>query len=175
MGRSLTIKAERKPDHGENETFGIHEIRYGSFERTLLLPPEVNSQSVKATYRNGVLELSMDTTEGFNIAAPSAPLAHSSQRDFLASNPSFHEVLDELEEGGSMSRDESRLFRENYDFFQKNRSLVELCGATSGPSVRTMSLPPSRKKVVIAFPLVNFAWAKLPSTAVSVAGCTAYP
>ena len=64
-GGSLTIRAER----GE-ETKVRHrsEFRYGSFERTVPLPRGGNEDDVKASYKNGVLEVSV----GLGEAKPAA-------------------------------------------------------------------------------------------------------
>ncbi|MBI5827021.1 MAG: Hsp20/alpha crystallin family protein [Deltaproteobacteria bacterium] len=37
----------------------FHEASYGSFERTITIPEGIKSDEVHATYRNGVLELTM--------------------------------------------------------------------------------------------------------------------
>jgi HSP20 family protein len=57
----LTIRAER----GE-QTKGRHrsEFRYGSFERTVRLPRGADQDDVDASYKNGVLEVSVGLTEG---------------------------------------------------------------------------------------------------------------
>ena len=52
----LTIHAERY-----DETEGKHrsEFRYGSFTRSLSLPSSANEDDVTATYRNGILTISV--------------------------------------------------------------------------------------------------------------------
>jgi HSP20 family protein len=52
----LTIRAERS-----DKTEGKHrsEFRYGSFSRTLALPPNADEDAVSATYRHGILEISV--------------------------------------------------------------------------------------------------------------------
>ena len=56
----MTIKGESKKEHhGEGEDYHHMERHYGFFSRTLRLPCKINIDDVKATYKNGVLEISM--------------------------------------------------------------------------------------------------------------------
>ena len=59
---ALTIRGERKHDHRE-ESDGMFwtERGYGSFCRVVPLPPGTISDSAKATFSNGVLEVVMQT------------------------------------------------------------------------------------------------------------------
>lgn len=56
----LTISGERKWDH-EEEQEGVYrsERGYGSFQRVIPLPEGVITDSAKATFKNGVLEIVM--------------------------------------------------------------------------------------------------------------------
>jgi HSP20 family molecular chaperone IbpA len=57
-GRSLTIRGERKEETEEKkEDYYYSERRYGLFARTLPLPAGVEADKVKATFKNGVLEV----------------------------------------------------------------------------------------------------------------------
>lgn len=59
-GNLLTVKGERKAEwEKKKEGYLFHEASYGSFERTITLPEGVKSDAVHATYKNGVLELTM--------------------------------------------------------------------------------------------------------------------
>lgn len=59
-GNLLTVKGERKAEwEKKKEGYMFHEAAYGSFERTITLPEGVKTDEVHATYRNGVLELTM--------------------------------------------------------------------------------------------------------------------
>lgn len=58
----LTIKGERKEEHEDSHR---SEFYYGSFMRTIPLPTGVDEKSVKAEYKDGILEV--------QIAYPSAP------------------------------------------------------------------------------------------------------
>lgn len=54
----LTIRGERHPDPGFRQDQLIRmERRYGPFYRSLNLPAIVDAESVRATYRSGVLEI----------------------------------------------------------------------------------------------------------------------
>lgn len=63
-GDVLVIKGEKKvePDKKEEE-FVKSERFYGAFNRALTLPAEVDSDRVKAVYKNGVLELTLPKKE----------------------------------------------------------------------------------------------------------------
>lgn len=64
----LHIKAERREEEkAEERGYLRHELRYGSFSRTLPLPPGASEEDVKATYRDGILEV--------RIPAPAPPAA----------------------------------------------------------------------------------------------------
>jgi HSP20 family protein len=56
----LTISGERKAEH-EERTAGYYRVErsFGSFRRALTLPEGVDPESVKATFTNGVLEVTV--------------------------------------------------------------------------------------------------------------------
>jgi HSP20 family protein len=57
---TLTIQGERKQEHEENrEGYHRSERSYGSFCRTIPLPEGANTDEAKASFRDGVLEISM--------------------------------------------------------------------------------------------------------------------
>jgi HSP20 family protein len=59
VGDVLTIKGQRE-DKRETKKADLfrREIRYGSFERSIALPEGIKAEDLKASYQNGVLELS---------------------------------------------------------------------------------------------------------------------
>jgi HSP20 family protein len=60
----LTIKGEKKKEEEVNkENYYRCERSYGSFVRSVELPGEVHADSVKASFKNGVLEVRMPKTE----------------------------------------------------------------------------------------------------------------
>lgn len=64
QGNMLTIKGERKREHEEkDENFHRVERSYGSFYRALRLPSEVDGDQIKATYKKGVLKITMPKTK----------------------------------------------------------------------------------------------------------------
>ena len=64
-GDRLTIKGERKVvDEGKRGERFHREVSYGRFERTMVLPGGVDADSVKATYHDGVLEVTMKLPKG---------------------------------------------------------------------------------------------------------------
>jgi HSP20 family protein len=57
---AITISGERKREHEEKgEGFYRSERSYGSFYRSIPLPEGVNADEADATFRNGVLEITM--------------------------------------------------------------------------------------------------------------------
>jgi HSP20 family protein len=59
-GNMLTIRASREERHEKKDRdFLQREISYGKIERTLSLPPGITGEGVKATYRDGILELTI--------------------------------------------------------------------------------------------------------------------
>ena len=59
-GNRLTIKGERKATQEQKHGDYFHrEVRYSTFARTIALPAGVKAEEVQASYRNGVLEVSI--------------------------------------------------------------------------------------------------------------------
>ena len=56
-GDQLTIKGERKTAREGDALY--REVSYGQFERTIKLPDNVDPDTVQATYRDGVLEVTL--------------------------------------------------------------------------------------------------------------------
>ena len=57
---TLTVRGERKFEKEEKEeTFHRIERRYGSFARSFTLPNTVDSEKVKADYKDGVLSIEL--------------------------------------------------------------------------------------------------------------------
>ncbi len=60
----LTVKGERKQETQNTEGgFTRTERAYGTFQRMMVLPTTVDADKVKATYRDGVLEITLPTKE----------------------------------------------------------------------------------------------------------------
>jgi HSP20 family protein len=61
---TLTIKGEKKKeDEVKEEKYYRSERSYGSFVRTLQLPADVQADKVKASFKNGILEVRLPKTE----------------------------------------------------------------------------------------------------------------
>jgi len=61
---TLTIKGEKKKEEEiKRENYYRAERSYGSFLRTLELPKDVHADKVKASFKNGILEVRMPKTE----------------------------------------------------------------------------------------------------------------
>jgi HSP20 family protein len=60
----LTLKGQRNFEKAvEGEAYHRVERAYGSFERSFTLPTNVEPEKIQATYRNGVLQLSLPKRE----------------------------------------------------------------------------------------------------------------
>ena len=61
---TLTIKGEKKKEEEiKEENYYRAERSYGGFLRTLELPKDVHADKVKASFKNGILEVRMPKTE----------------------------------------------------------------------------------------------------------------
>jgi len=61
----LTIKGEKKQEREEKEeNYHLVERSYGSFARSIRLPNEVQSDKINASYKNGVLKVVLQKSEG---------------------------------------------------------------------------------------------------------------
>ena len=61
---TLTVKGERKQESQvDEEGCSRFERSYGAFQRSVLLPPTVDADRVKATYKDGVLEIQLPKKE----------------------------------------------------------------------------------------------------------------
>ncbi|MDP3015843.1 MAG: Hsp20/alpha crystallin family protein [Deltaproteobacteria bacterium] len=60
----LTIKDERKQEKEEKEAnYHLIERSYGSFTRSVRLPGDVQSDKITASYKNGVLKVTLPKSE----------------------------------------------------------------------------------------------------------------
>jgi HSP20 family protein len=60
----LTIKGEKKKEEEDKEeNYYRSERSYGSFVRTLELPKDIHTDKVKASFKNGILEVRLPKTE----------------------------------------------------------------------------------------------------------------
>lgn len=64
----LVVRGEKRQEQEKKEG-GFHHIErsYGSFQRALNLPDDANHDSIKASFKNGVLTITMDKRE---VSAP---------------------------------------------------------------------------------------------------------
>ena len=74
-GDRLTVKGERKDSREEGKGGRAYrEVVYGAFERTMSLPWDVDPETVRAHYKDGVLEISMKAPE--KVGARKIEVAH---------------------------------------------------------------------------------------------------
>lgn len=63
-GEVLTLRGEFKQQEEKKEaTWHMREQRYGSFERSIMLPTEVQTDKAKADFENGILTVSLPKAE----------------------------------------------------------------------------------------------------------------
>ena len=60
-GDVLTIKGEKRQE--KEEDYHLVERSYGSFSRSVRLPAEVESDRIKASYKNGILNITLPKSE----------------------------------------------------------------------------------------------------------------
>ncbi|NSW85160.1 MAG: Hsp20/alpha crystallin family protein [Syntrophobacteraceae bacterium] len=63
VGKTLTLRGERKPDVAENVSYHRRERMAGKFQKAMTLPYEVNAEGVEAECKNGVLKLVLPKAE----------------------------------------------------------------------------------------------------------------
>jgi len=64
MNETLTVSGQRTPDEvGEGVRYHRRERGYGRFTRSLQLPYPVEAENVEATFRNGVLHITLPRAE----------------------------------------------------------------------------------------------------------------
>ena len=60
----LTIKSEKKQDREEKKAdYHLVERSYGAFARSIQLPKEVQSEKINASYKNGILKITLPKSE----------------------------------------------------------------------------------------------------------------
>jgi len=60
----LTLRGEfKQKDEQENTAYHIREQRYGSFERSIMLPSDVQTDKAKADFENGILTITLPKAE----------------------------------------------------------------------------------------------------------------
>jgi HSP20 family protein len=78
-GDLLTIKGSREEKREEKQrNFVFKEVSYGSFERSITLPPGVKTEDIKASYKDGVLELTASVPK--ELAARKVPVEVEAQK-----------------------------------------------------------------------------------------------
>ena len=61
---TLMIKGEKKQEKEEKEeNYHLTERRYGTFTRSILLPQEVESDKIRASYKDGILKITLPKSE----------------------------------------------------------------------------------------------------------------
>ena len=68
----LTISAEREINQKEGEKYSRKEFSYDNFKRTYQLPETVDATNIKATFKNGILEITLAKKEEAKELPPRA-------------------------------------------------------------------------------------------------------
>jgi HSP20 family protein len=80
---TLTLRGERKfervPEKGEKGQGGYHRVEraYGAFERSFTVPETVDSEHVKADYKNGVLTVTLPKKESAKPRKINVEVSHN--------------------------------------------------------------------------------------------------
>jgi HSP20 family protein len=72
----ISAKREERSEDKKKDAYRS-EFRYGEFSRTLPMPPGVDRDSVKANYKDGILEVRMPWPEEKESGVTKVPVAHS--------------------------------------------------------------------------------------------------
>jgi HSP20 family protein len=73
---TLDIRAERKVEEStEQEGTRRSEFRYGSYFRSIALPPNVKESDVSATYKDGILEVHVPLEKKSEASTKAIPVA----------------------------------------------------------------------------------------------------
>jgi HSP20 family protein len=65
VGDMLTIRTLRQEEHETTKRDFLHrEFRYGAIERSMTLPQGVKAEDIKASFSNGLLQLTISMPEG---------------------------------------------------------------------------------------------------------------
>jgi HSP20 family protein len=79
---ALTLHGERREEHEEEREGYYHSEReYGQFHRTIPLPEGVISESAKASFRNGVLEITIQAAPAETRGARTVEIQDASEGD----------------------------------------------------------------------------------------------
>jgi HSP20 family protein len=63
-GNMLTISGEQKSEEKiDEDDYHYRERTYGKFQRNVALPQGVDAENIKASYKDGTLEITMPQTE----------------------------------------------------------------------------------------------------------------
>ena len=79
LGNVLTLKGERKSESEvKKEDYLKREVSYGSFERRMTLPEGTQTDQVKATFKQGVLEITLPL--GKEAVAKKVPIETATEK-----------------------------------------------------------------------------------------------
>jgi HSP20 family protein len=80
VDNNLIIEGERRQERKEDrEGYFVTERTYGKFYRAIPLPEGVNPENAKATFHDGVLELTLDTPKK-KTSARAIPIEESREK-----------------------------------------------------------------------------------------------
>jgi HSP20 family protein len=72
---ALTIRGEKREEHEEEKGDYYHsERQYGAFERIIPLPSEVDADKAKASFKKGVLKITLPKTEEARSSRKTIPI-----------------------------------------------------------------------------------------------------
>jgi HSP20 family protein len=78
---NLILRGERKEERKEDrEGYFLTERTYGRFDRVIPLPDDVDPENARATFHDGVLELTMDLPRNHRSHSKSIPIEDRSER-----------------------------------------------------------------------------------------------
>jgi HSP20 family protein len=76
--RVLTIRGEKKEEKEKKEkNYHRQERAYGSFQRVLQLPSDVDAEKITASFKNGVLTIDLPKTQESQAKVKQIPVTHA--------------------------------------------------------------------------------------------------
>lgn len=78
-GQVLTIRGEKKHESKSSEEGQFHRVErsYGSFSRSLTLPDDIDAKSIEASFKDGVLHISIKRSKKHEVKGTIIPIKSS--------------------------------------------------------------------------------------------------
>jgi HSP20 family protein len=94
----LNIVGERRLEQGgESENYHLQERRYGAFNRSITLPPNLDLKNIRADFKNGVLRVTIpklgEITELYQVVQERESTVDQNYQAYLQEKPELEQTL----------------------------------------------------------------------------------